>query len=68
MADKNETENVRLVSAAGVKQLIKNEFGDDFRVAGDLADGLHDKVEELLKDAAARAKANGRATIRPDDL
>jgi hypothetical protein len=36
--------------------------------SGDLVEGLSDKVHEMLKAAVARAKANGRATVRPYDL
>jgi histone H3/H4 len=63
MANK-PAETPRLVVASAIKEAVP----DEFRVAGDLADGLNAKVAGLLKDAAARAKSNGRSTIRPDDL
>jgi len=37
-------------------------------VAGDFADALSRKVEVMVKDAEARAKGNGRKTIKPIDL
>ncbi len=50
-----------------VKAKIK-DFAKDVNVAGDFADALSKKVEGLIKDAVARAKANGRKTIQPKDL
>lgn len=50
-----------------VKAKIK-DFARDVNVAGDFADVLSKKVEGLIKDAVARAKANGRKTIQPKDL
>jgi histone H3/H4 len=38
------------------------------RFAGDFYNALDKKVEDMLKEAARRAKGNGRATIRPIDL
>ncbi len=38
------------------------------RVSGDFAAALSKKVEELVMEAAKRAKANGRSTVRPYDL
>lgn len=42
--------------------------GLDLRMDGDLPDALNDKVQELLKEAASRAKGNNRKTLRPYDL
>ena len=36
--------------------------------SGDLIEALSAKVHELLSNAAARAKTNGRSTVRPHDL
>ena len=36
--------------------------------AGDLVGALSGKVSVLITDAAARAKANGRKTVRAADL
>jgi len=37
-------------------------------VAGDVATALSDKVRSMMKEAEARAKANGRKTIKRQDL
>ncbi len=52
-----------LVVRSKVKEACKG-----MRCAGDFTVALDKKVAELLKEASARAKANGRATIRPADL
>jgi hypothetical protein len=36
--------------------------------SGDLIDAVSSRVHEMLAAAAARAKSNGRATVRPYDL
>jgi hypothetical protein len=36
--------------------------------SGDLIEALSDKVHGMLADATARAKGNGRSTVRPYDL
>ena len=40
----------------------------DLRTDSNVVDALNDKVHAMLKDAAARAKRNGRGTLRPYDL
>ncbi len=50
-----------------VKAKIK-DCAEGCNVAGDFAEGLSGKVETLIKDAAARAQANGRKTVRASDL
>lgn len=52
-----------LVVKSKVRGVVKG-----MRVSGDFADALDKKVAEIVKEAAARAKANGRATVRPADL
>ena len=52
-----------LIVRSKVKSAIKG-----MRFSGDLYSALDKKVEEILKEAAKRAKGNGRATIRPVDL
>ncbi|MBT3835438.1 DUF1931 domain-containing protein [Candidatus Peribacteria bacterium] len=54
-----------LVVASKVKELLK---GMNLMTSGDFADALSGEVEELAKKAAKRAKANGRKTVRGDDL
>lgn len=36
--------------------------------SGDLPEALSAKVEALVNEAAKRAEANGRKTVRPEDL
>ena len=40
----------------------------DLRMSGDVPDALNEKVAQILRDAAKRAKENGRGTLRPYDL
>ncbi len=40
----------------------------ELNVAGDFADALSKKVEGMIKSAEARAKENGRKTLKPCDL
>ena len=52
-----------LVVRSKIKDVVKN-----MNVAGDLAEGLSNKVEQLIKDACKRAEANGRKTVQARDL
>ncbi len=54
-----------LVVASKVKDAIKAE---EMNTASDAVDALSEKVAKMVKDAAARAKANGRKTVRPEDF
>ena len=40
----------------------------DLNVAGNVAEALSAKVEELIKKGTERAKANGRKTLMAHDL
>lgn len=52
-----------------VTSKIKDKVKDlGFRMSGDLPDAVDKKVGEILKAAAARAKENGRSTLRDYDL
>lgn len=51
-----------------VVQTAVKEALDDLNVSADLYDALDDEVEELLEDAARRAKANDRRTVQSRDL
>lgn len=53
------------VVASKLKELIKKL---NMMSSGDLADAVSSVVEEGVKKAVARAKANGRKTVRPEDL
>ncbi len=61
MASKNEV----VVVASKVKDVVK---AAGCQSSGDLVEGISDRVHEMVKAAVARAKANGRATVRPYDL
>tara|TARA_Y100000310_G_C20644664_1_gene795888 strand:- start:1822 stop:1992 length:171 start_codon:yes stop_codon:yes gene_type:complete len=50
-----------------VRSKIK-EVAEGVNVSGDFAEALSGKVEQLVKDAVERAKANKRGTIKPRDL
>ncbi|MBU0761086.1 MAG: DUF1931 domain-containing protein [Nanoarchaeota archaeon] len=54
---------VDLIVKSKIKEAVK-----DLNVAGDVAEGLNKIVEELLKKAGERAKANGRRTLQGRDL
>jgi histone H3/H4 len=40
----------------------------DLRVSSEVMDTVNDRVEKILKEAAERAKANGRKTIKSYDI
>jgi histone H3/H4 len=50
-----------------VKSKIKSAV-PEMNVAGEVVDALNKKVEQLLKEAVERAKANGRRTLQARDL
>ena len=50
-----------------VKAKIK-EVAKGYNVSGDLADALNTKCEQLIKEACARAEANGRKTVMAKDI
>ena len=54
-----------LVVGSKVKETIK---GHGVRMAGDFGDALNAKVHEVVAAAVGRCKANGRGTVRPQDL
>jgi hypothetical protein len=60
--------------AGGAKSLVVGSKVKDtvraagVRSAGDLVDAVSAKVGDMLKAAVARCKANGRGTVRPQDL
>ena len=51
-----------------VKNAIKKAAPKGMRFSGDFIAAVDKKVAEMVKEAAARAKANKRATCRPCDL
>ncbi len=50
-----------------VRSKIKDHC-EGCNVSGDLASALSEKVIQLIKDAAGRAKANNRKTVQAKDL
>ena len=54
-----------LVVASKVKAYIKNK---NMMTSSDAITTLSDKVCATLDEAAARAKANKRSTVKPQDL
>jgi hypothetical protein len=54
-----------VVIASKLKDVIK---AAGLQSSGDLVEGVSEKVHEIVAAAIARAKANGRATVRPYDL
>jgi histone H3/H4 len=61
MAGKSEKRD--LVVKSAIRELVK-----DMRVSDSFFEGLNKAVEELVKRAVERAKANGRATLRDCDV
>lgn len=53
-----------IIPEAIARLMAKGGFGAD----RDFMLALSDKVQEILRDAILRAKANGRSTVRPYDL
>jgi hypothetical protein len=65
--------NPHVIGDGGDKMIIKKSevkalVGDEYRISQDFYDKLSDYVEELVKAAMARAKENGRKTLKPYDL
>ncbi len=54
-----------LIVGSKMKEVVKSH---GFMSSGDLIEALSEKVHLILTEATARAKANGRATVRPNDL
>jgi len=54
-----------LVVGSKVREVIKK---GDMNMSGEFLDALSKKVEEEVKRAIERAKANGRKTVRENDL
>jgi hypothetical protein len=65
MADETPQTRETVVIASKIKDVVK---AAGLQSSGDLIDGVSEKVHAMLAAAIARAKANGRATVRPYDL
>ncbi len=53
------------VVASKLKELVKKH---GMMSSGDLADAVSKHLESAVAKACDRAKANGRKTVRPEDL
>ena len=53
------------VVASKLKDLVKK---NGMMSSGDLADAASQLLEDAITRATTRAKANGRKTVRPEDL
>ncbi len=51
-----------------VKNKIKDVLPKELRISSDLPEELNKKIEEMIKKAGERAKANHRTTILPQDI
>jgi hypothetical protein len=54
-----------VVVTSKLKEAVK---GHDLRMSGDVPEAVDKKIRDMLKDAAERARENGRGTLRPYDL
>ncbi len=54
-----------LVVQSKVKEAVKRQ---DLRMDSTFPDALNAKINQMLAEAARRAKNNGRGTLRPYDL
>jgi len=58
---------VDIIIKSKIKEALPKEL-KDLRISVELAEALNKKVEEILKKAAERVKANHRTTILPQDI
>ncbi len=54
-----------LVVGSKVKELVR---GKELMASGDLLEAISERVHEIVDRAASRTLANGRKTMRPQDL
>lgn len=57
-----------LVVGSKTKEALKGSGKETYNVSGDTLDAINKHVHWLIGEAQARAKANGRKTIRPYDV
>lgn len=55
------------VRASAIKEYVK-ALQPDFRVGGDVAEALDNKIELMIQLAVQRAKADKRKTVQPRDF
>lgn len=56
-----------LIVKAKLKEVARDDKGA-LNVAGDFAEKLNEKAEQLVKDACKRARENGRSTVMAKDV
>ena len=54
---------VKLIVVSNIKKIAKG-----INVAGDVPESLNKKIEQIIREAMARAKANGRRTVQGKDI
>jgi histone H3/H4 len=57
-----------LVVVSKVKDLVRSVAGEDFRTGGDFIEELSRAVEGITRTAIKRAQAEGRKTVKADDV
>jgi len=57
---------VELVVKSKIREVLPKD--SDLRLSADLPEALNKKIEDMIKKAAERAKANHRTTILPQDV
>jgi histone H3/H4 len=53
----------KLIVVSNIKKVAKN-----INIAGDVPAALNKKIEQIIKEAVARAKANNRKTLQGRDI
>lgn len=54
-----------VVVASKLRETVRAQ---DIRMSSDFVEALNEEVHDLVTKAVARAKGNGRGTVRPTDL
>lgn len=54
---------VKLIVVSNIKKVAKN-----INVASDVPETLNRKIEQIIREAMVRAKANGRRTLQGKDI
>ena len=54
---------VKLIVVNNIKKVVKG-----INVAGDVPEALNKKIEDILRNAMVRARANGRRTVQGKDI
>lgn len=54
---------VKLIVTCNIRKIAKN-----INIASDVPDALNKKIEQIIKEAIQRAKANNRKTLQGKDI